>query len=87
MIPLQQKEFLKHGFQTSRQKVTASAIGTFSGFQSICTMLASSLTGLIWFQFGATTAFTIISIMTILIIIYFGLTIPYPILERTAKKE
>jgi hypothetical protein len=39
------------------KKDTATAIGTYSGLQSISTMLASSLTGLIWFQFGATTAF------------------------------
>ena len=71
----------------SDKKDTATAIGTFSGLQSICTMLASSLTGLIWFKFGATTAFTITSIMTILVIIYFVLTIPNPILERTIKKE
>ena len=71
----------------SDKKDTATAIGTFSGLQSICTMLASSLTGLIWFKFGATTAFTITSIMTIVVIIYFVLTIPNPILERTIKKE
>jgi MFS family permease len=34
------------------KKDTATAIGTYTGLQSICTMLASSLTGLIWFRFG-----------------------------------
>ena len=59
------------------KKDTATAIGTFSGLQSICTMLASSLTGLIWFQFGAKTAFITTAIATIFVILYF-LKIPKP---------
>jgi MFS family permease len=59
------------------KKDTATAIGTFSGLQSICTMLSSSLTGLIWYQFGATAAFLTTATATLLIIIYF-LTIPKP---------
>jgi MFS family permease len=57
---------------------TATAIGTYSGLQSICTMLASSLTGLIWFQFGATTAFITTAAVTLCVMIYF-LTISEPI--------
>ena len=53
------------------KKDTATAIGTFAGFQSICTMLASSLAGLIWFQFGAMTTFMITAMATALIILYF----------------
>ncbi|MCL9808935.1 MFS transporter [Flavobacterium sp. HXWNR70] len=60
------------------KKDTATAIGTFSGLQSICTMLASSLTGLIWFQFGATIAFTLTATITLIVFAYF-LTIPKPI--------
>ncbi|MDO9038345.1 MAG: MFS transporter, partial [Lutibacter sp.] len=59
------------------KKDTATAIGTFSGLQSICTMLASSLTGLIWFNFGATAAFLTTGTVTLLVIIYF-FTIPKP---------
>jgi MFS family permease len=59
------------------KKDTATAIGTFSGLQSICTMLASSLTGLIWFQFGATAAFLTTAIVTLLVMIYF-VTLPKP---------
>ena len=36
---------------------TATAIGAFAAFQSVCALLASSLTGLIWFWFGAPAAF------------------------------
>ena len=53
------------------KKDTATAIGTFAGFQSICTMLASSLAGLIWFQFGSMTTFMITAMATALIILYF----------------
>ncbi|MFA5297422.1 MAG: MFS transporter [Lutibacter sp.] len=57
----------------SLKKDTATAIGTFSGLQSICTMLASSLTGFIWFQFGAMAAFLTTATATVFIIIYFFL--------------
>ena len=54
------------------KKDTATAIGTFSGFQSIFTMLASSLAGLIWYQFGASSTFLITAIATLFIILYFS---------------
>ena len=60
------------------RKETATAIGTFTGLQSICTMMASSLTGLIWFWLGARIAFLITATVTLIVIIYF-LTIPKPI--------
>ncbi len=62
---------------TTEKKYMATAIGTFSGLQSICTMLASSLTGIIWFQFGAITAFLTTATGTLVVIVYF-LTIPKP---------
>ncbi len=52
-------------------KDIATAIGTFSGLQSICTMLASSLTGLLWFQFGATFTFMVTAIISTLVAFYF----------------
>lgn len=55
----------------SEEKDTATAIGTYSGFQSICTMLASSMAGLIWYQFGATSTFLTSAIVALLVIIYF----------------
>lgn len=53
------------------KKNTATAIGTFTGLQSICTMLASSLAGLIWFEFGSITTFLITGITTVFVILYF----------------
>ncbi len=60
------------------KKDTATAIGTFSGLQSICTMLASSLTGFIWFKFGAATAFILTATITLIVAAYF-LTVPKPV--------
>jgi MFS family permease len=60
------------------KKDTATAIGTYSGFQSICTMFASSLAGLVWFQVGASATFLVAGIATVLIIAYFALTVKHP---------
>ena len=68
------------------KKDTATAIGTFSGLQSICTMLASSLTGLIWFQFNATVAFITTATVTLFVIVYF-LTIPKPTIITNDANE
>jgi MFS family permease len=56
------------------KKDTATAIGTFSAFQSICVMIASSLAGLIWYNFGANSTFFITGIATVLVVIYFLFT-------------
>lgn len=57
---------------------TATAIGTYTGFQSICTLLASSITGWLWFQFGAALAFRITAIIALVVLFYFILAIPKP---------
>lgn len=53
------------------KKETATAIGTYAGFQSICTMLASSFAGLLWYKFGSSTTFIIPAIATFLVVLYF----------------
>ncbi len=53
------------------KKDTATAIGTFSGFQSICTMLASSIAGLIWYNYGAEFSFMLTAAVVVLVILYF----------------
>lgn len=63
------------------KKDTATAIGTYTGIQSICTMLASSLTGLIWYQFGASVAFITTASVTLFVVLYFI------ILHRTSKSN
>ncbi|MFI5153998.1 MAG: MFS transporter [Chitinophagales bacterium] len=61
----------------SDKKDVATAIGTYTGFQSICTMIASSATGFIWFQFGASFAFITTATVTLLVVLYFAM-VPNP---------
>ena len=49
---------------------TATAIGTYSAFQSICTMLASSLAGVIWYRFGAGVTFALSAVIVSAVAIY-----------------
>jgi MFS family permease len=35
----------------------ATAIGTYGGFQSICSLLASTISGFLWYRFGSSTTF------------------------------
>lgn len=60
----------------TNKKDTATAIGTYTGFQSVCTMLASALAGWVWFTFGAEATFLFSGITTLLIIVYVLLIIP-----------
>ena len=55
----------------SKKEDTATSIGTYSAFQSICTMLASSLAGLIWYTAGSSVTFLVTGITTILVVFYF----------------
>ncbi len=54
------------------KKDVATAIGTFTSFQSICTMLASSMAGLLWFKFGSAVTFGITGAMAIVVSVYFA---------------
>ena len=62
----------------SDKKDTATAIGTYSSFQSICTMLASSFAGLIWYKFGASATFIISGSITLIVVVYFWIAIEDP---------
>lgn len=55
----------------SKKEDTATSIGTYSAFQSICTMLASSLAGLIWYTAGSSVTFLVTGITTALVVLYF----------------
>lgn len=56
----------------SDKKDTATAIGTYTAGQSICAMLASSLTGLIWYSFGSSIAFFATGIAAVVLVFYFS---------------
>lgn len=60
------------------KKDTATAIGTFTGLQSICTMIASMLTGWIWYRLGATTAFLLSACIAFMVVIYLLIRVPAP---------
>ena len=49
---------------------TATAIGTFTGFQSICSLLASTICGLLWYNFGAKITFLTTAGVALIVIIY-----------------
>lgn len=53
------------------KQYTATAIGTYTALQSICTMLASTITGALWFAFGAKVMFLITALMAIIALVYF----------------
>ncbi|MFV0607331.1 MAG: MFS transporter [Niabella sp.] len=57
---------------------TATAIGTFSGLQSICAMLASFIAGIIWFKFGAVITFILTATATCCVIMFFLFFVPKP---------
>lgn len=54
----------------SDAKDTATAVGTYSGFQSVCALFASSLAGLLWTVFGPAVCFTVTGIMTTIVVVY-----------------
>ena len=65
-----------------KKEKTATAIGTFSAFQSIASMIASMLAGLIWFNFGSSLTFLLTALAVVGVIIYF-LSTKSAILEST----
>jgi MFS family permease len=56
----------------------ATAIGTYTGFQSICTLFASIIAGAIWSQWNAMATFLITGCVAFLLLIYFALFVPKP---------
>ncbi|GIV32487.1 MAG: MFS transporter [Chitinophagales bacterium] len=57
---------------------TATALGTFAAFQSICALIASSLTGLLWMCFGAATAFLTTSSAAVVSLLYLAMKMQNP---------
>jgi MFS family permease len=49
---------------------TATAIGSYSGLQSLAALLASSVCGLIWYKFGAISSFLFTAIVALLAALY-----------------
>ncbi len=55
---------------------TATAIGSYTGYQSLAALFASSFCGFVWYKFGAMPALLITAIVTVLIICYLLKAIP-----------
>jgi MFS family permease len=55
----------------SKKEDTATAIGFFTGFQSICALIASSFAGIIWYSAGSSATFAISGIAALMVVLYF----------------
>jgi MFS family permease len=54
----------------AHNKNTATAIGFYTSCQSICTLLASTIAGLVWYNFGSTSTFIATSGIAVIVFIY-----------------
>lgn len=62
----------------SDKKDTATALGTYSGFQSILAMVASSLAGVIWYVYGSIVVFSVTACVSLFVAVYFIFRVPKP---------
>jgi MFS family permease len=62
----------------AHNKNTATAVGFYTSCQSVCTLLASTIAGLVWTNFGSFYTFISTAIIAILVFLYF---------LRTAKER
>jgi hypothetical protein len=51
---------------------TATAIGTYTAFQSVATLFASTAAGIIWYAGGATMLFATTGMIALVLAIYFS---------------
>jgi len=57
---------------------TATAIGTYAGFQSIAALFASAFAGWLWFAFGPAVTFTVTAGVAVVVFLYVILIVPAP---------
>ena len=55
----------------AHNKNTATAVGFYTSCQSICTLLASTITGAVWTYMGSTFAFISTAAITVGVLIFF----------------
>lgn len=65
-----------------KKENTATAIGTYTAFQSIAALLASSFAGLIWFSFGASATFIVSGVVAFGVSLYISRIIPFSLLQK-----
>ncbi|MGP8217544.1 MAG: MFS transporter [Bacteroidia bacterium] len=61
------KAWISH---TCDKKDVGTAIGMFSGLQSICALLASSIAGFVWYEFGSVYVFFMAGVAALLTLMY-----------------
>jgi len=66
---------------------SATAIGFYTGFQSLCALLASTLTGWVWYVFGAQAAFIATAIAAVLVLGWFIWAVPAPRVHGSPAKN
>ncbi len=54
---------------------TATAVGFYTSCQSICTLLASTIAGLVWYNFGSVYTFISTSVIAVIVLVFFRLRI------------
>ncbi len=57
---------------------TATALGLYTGLQSICALIASSMAGVLWYGFGPAAAFGTTGLVTLVVVVYLWLMAPEP---------
>ena len=65
---------------------TATALGTFTAFQSLATMVASALAGFIWLQYGAAVVFGAAAIVAVIVVAYLGVGVREQGIATIAKQ-
>lgn len=56
----------------SHNQNTATALGFYTSCESICTLLASLLTGWLWSAFGSGAAFSVTAVAALVVVVYFA---------------
>jgi len=65
----------------SHNRNTATAIGFYTSCESLCTLLASVVTGLLWQRFGSGPAFYVTAVVALLVSLYFLVVVRSPTKE------
>lgn len=69
----------------SAKEDTATAIGTFAGLQSICSLLASTIGGIVWYNWGPLAAFSLTGIISLIVFAYIAIKVPYENKENSIQ--
>ncbi|WP_439879581.1 MFS transporter [Pontibacter sp. MBLB2868] len=66
---------------------TATAIGTYTAFESVATLFASALAGLLWQLYGAATTFLASGLIAFFVIVYLAFASSSPVYEANRRNN